>query len=441
MIALLYFGLIAMIPSNGKAQTRDTLWHEDFEDANWIDRWSVSAGTWQVGVPTSGPDSAYSGLQCAATILDGNYPRNSNSRLERIQSFIVPPASQNPRLRFWHWFSINCASGYVQIKIGVGNWQTISIYPGSSGGYYNFLSGGWTNTSIDLIPYADSTVQLAFQFTDNGSCIQAPGWYIDDIILVTGPIVFNNLEGWESGLGDWYTERGTWQVGTPTSGPGSAHTAANCAATVLNGNYPGGANSRLISPSFTIPPASQNPRLRYWHWYNINCASGSIQIKVGIGNWQTISIAYQGYSGGWTNTSIDLVPYADSTVQLAFQFIDNSSCIQAPGWYIDDIEIVGMPTAVGETAPAVPSYYSLSQNYPNPFNPSTHIKYALPVESFVSIKVFNVLGREVATLVNERHNRGNYEAEFDGDKLPSGIYFYLLQAGSFVETKKLLLIR
>ncbi len=88
-----------------------------------------------------------------------------------------------------------------------------------------------------------------------------------------------------------------------------------------------------------------------------------------------------------------------------------------------------------------PSSYLLYQNYPNPFNPSTRIQYSVSGSQIVLLKVYDVLGREVATLVNERQSPGMYEVQFDGSKLPSGIYFYRLQAGSFVETKKLVLLK
>ena len=85
--------------------------------------------------------------------------------------------------------------------------------------------------------------------------------------------------------------------------------------------------------------------------------------------------------------------------------------------------------------------YSLSQNYPNPFNPNTTIKYSLPKQSSVTLKVFDVLGGEVATLVNKEQPQGNYEVEFDGMDLTSGIYFYQLIANDFVETKKMVLLK
>ena len=88
-----------------------------------------------------------------------------------------------------------------------------------------------------------------------------------------------------------------------------------------------------------------------------------------------------------------------------------------------------------------PEKFLLSQNYPNPFNPVTSIKYVVGSFQFVSIKVFDLLGREVATLINEEKPAGEYEVEFNGNNLPSGIYFYRLKAGDYSETKKMVLLR
>ena len=99
----------------------------------------------------------------------------------------------------------------------------------------------------------------------------------------------------------------------------------------------------------------------------------------------------------------------------------------------------------------IPNNFSLSQNYPNPFNPVTTIKYSIPsVISIpnsrernlnVTLKVYDVLGKEIATLVNEEKPAGNYEVKFNASSLSSGVYFYKLQSGSFVQTKKMILMK
>lgn len=89
----------------------------------------------------------------------------------------------------------------------------------------------------------------------------------------------------------------------------------------------------------------------------------------------------------------------------------------------------------------VVTQYSLSQNYPNPFNPSTKIKYAVPFASYITLKVYDLLGNEIATLVNEEKTTGVYEVEFRGEGMTSGIYFYKITAGNYSETKKLMLLK
>jgi len=98
------------------------------------------------------------------------------------------------------------------------------------------------------------------------------------------------------------------------------------------------------------------------------------------------------------------------------------------------------PTSINENLTSPDKFY-LYQNYPQPFNPSTTIKYQIPKTSFVSLKVFDALGREVVTLVNEEKTYGNYEVEFDGSGLTSGVYFYTLKSGEFSNTKKMSLVK
>ena len=118
----------------------------------------------------------------------------------------------------------------------------------------------------------------------------------------------------------------------------------------------------------------------------------------------------------------------------AFNSIINSDTV-----YSDTVTII--VTSVGSTSLTFPKVYSLSQNYPNPFNPSTIIKYDVAKESFVSLKIYDMLGREVKTLVNEDKPAGSYEIKFNASNLSSGIYFYRIKAGEFVQSKKMILLK
>jgi len=85
--------------------------------------------------------------------------------------------------------------------------------------------------------------------------------------------------------------------------------------------------------------------------------------------------------------------------------------------------------------------YKMEQNYPNPFNPSTKIKYSIPINEFVTLKVYNTIGEEIVVLVNTQQQAGNYDVEFNAESLPSGIYYYRIQTGSFTHTKKMILMK
>ena len=100
-----------------------------------------------------------------------------------------------------------------------------------------------------------------------------------------------------------------------------------------------------------------------------------------------------------------------------------------------------MITSVERLSTDVPTHFSLDQNYPNPFNPSTTIKYQIPRSGLVNLKVYDILGKEVSTFVNENKIRGLFEVNFDASKLANGIYIYQLKINDFVSSKKMLLLK
>jgi hypothetical protein len=106
---------------------------------------------------------------------------------------------------------------------------------------------------------------------------------------------------------------------------------------------------------------------------------------------------------------------------------------------VDQLSLSGASAV--EQISGLPANFNLSQNYPNPFNPSTTIEFSIPEESFVELKVFDVLGNEVALLANDSYPAGTYRTDFSNTNLTSGTYFYRLEAGNFVKIKKMLLLR
>jgi hypothetical protein len=111
------------------------------------------------------------------------------------------------------------------------------------------------------------------------------------------------------------------------------------------------------------------------------------------------------------------------------------------GWtYWTDSIRINVVTGL-EDEVSLPTAFKLEQNYPNPFNPSTRIKYQVSSISHVSLMVYDVLGNEIATLVNEEKEAGFHSVDFSGSELPSGVYFYKLTAGNFISTRKMLLLK
>ena len=108
-------------------------------------------------------------------------------------------------------------------------------------------------------------------------------------------------------------------------------------------------------------------------------------------------------------------------------------------WYVNQT-LVGI-----SDGQVIPKKFEIFQNYPNPFNPTTTIKYSVPIgvnsHSPLQLKVYDILGREIAALVNETKAPGNYEINFNASNLASGVYFYRLQAGSFIQVKKMILMK
>ena len=163
-----------------------------------------------------------------------------------------------------------------------------------------------------------------------------------------------------------------------------------------------------------------------------------------------VQVTVSGTSG---DVAGELVNSGGTVVDVVNLTSDNPFTLTAPGpgdyivnaghksplvW--DSASVSISVTSVGGN-PSNPAIFKLYDNYPNPFNPSTTLRYSIPETSFTNLIIYNALGKEVATLVNETKSVGTYEVEFNASDLPSGTYYYAIQAGSFKETKKMILLK
>ena len=155
-----------------------TVFFDDFEGG--IGNWFADNGIWEVGVPTSGPNSAYSGVALAATVLDGDYPGNSSRLVSPSIQLPAILAGQELHLRLWHWFNFaGSDTGVVQVREEEapgqwGAWTSLNTFSGSSGVY--------TNTLVDLSAFAGKKVQIGFRLS-NPYLYNAAGWYVDDVSI------------------------------------------------------------------------------------------------------------------------------------------------------------------------------------------------------------------------------------------------------------------
>lgn len=127
------------------------------------------------------------------------------------------------------------------------------------------------------------------------------------------------------------------------------------------------------------------------------------------------------------------------TVILIFSI--TLSVVASVGKGISEVGTLSSITTSVENNNETPKDFQLMQNHPNPFNPSTTIRYTIPVESAIQIKIYNVMGMEIETLLNRKQSAGYYNLTFDASNLPSGVYFYTIRANNYTDTKKMILLK
>lgn len=238
-----------------------------------------------------------------------------------------------------------------------------------------------------------------------------------------------------------------------------------------NQNYK---NNATVTMTLTNPLniiGYTNPRLRFWTRYDIesNWDYGQVQVSTNNGStWIALEgqytepgegsfqppgePVYDGSKSTWVKEDIRLANYLSNQFKIRFRLRTDGG-VTRDGWYVDDIGVFIYTIPVDVSGDLEPVYrFSLAQNYPNPFNPTTVINYSIPSviatplvrgkqSQLVNLKVYDMLGTEIATLVNEEKQAGSYSISFDASSLASGIYFYKLVSGAFVETRKMILMK
>jgi hypothetical protein len=384
---------------------------------NPLTLWTInavpSAPIWEA---TSG--TFYSSPTCYTDSKVGNYADNAIVTMTLTNPINISEYT-NPKLTFWTKYDIESNWDYGQVEISTNSGST---WIPLSGKYTIFGTGSfqpngqplydgsqlnWVREEINLSGYISNQVKLRFKLVSDGA-VERDGWYIDDIAIVVYKAVPVELISFTAKVEENKVKL-SWQT-----------------ATELN-NYGFEIEKRCLTPTL-----SEGEGLSDWN-------------KVGF------------ISGVGNSSSIQNYSFVDNSDDMFGKYSYRLKQIDMDGSYkySDEVELEIHPVN-----------FSLKQNYPNPFNPSTKISWQSPVSSWQTLKVYDVLGNEVATLVDEYKPAGNYEVGFysysdesasGGQNLSngvssrggyaSGVYFYQLRIGnpedgtSFIYTKKMILTK
>jgi len=342
--------------------------------------WIRSGRDWDTTSATS-----RAGNYCIGESRTGNYPPYANSSITIAGSLDLTNTTF-PVLSFWHKYLINPSSGYpnydvdhayVEISTDAGFTWTIDT---SFTGYQST----WSQVLVDLSDYRTDTIKVRFRVV-SGCCAEDDGWYVDDVEVRDEGVV-----------------------------PIQLH--------YLNAIYTGKGRTALIT----------------WGTLSeINNYGFEVQKS------QDATIGYE------TLPNSFVAGHGTTIVPYDYTFVDSSFISELPYYRLKQIDLDGtvhytdgvkISTPTGAEK-IIPREFSLSQNYPNPFNPSTKIRFALAKSTNVKIEVFDLLGRRVAVLLNERKQAGYHEVEFSGENLSSGVYLYHIITPEFQQVRKMALVR
>jgi hypothetical protein len=275
--------------------------------------------------------------------------------------------------------------------------------------------------------------------------------FILTVTLFAQNVTNGGFESWTNGSPDnWYADNVPTIV-VPVTQSSTAHSGSFSAKGTVT-SYLGGVLEPVIQSGTTAGGFAVTQRFKtvtgYYQFSPIQgdilgfnfilyksgspIASGAAAITTAASSWTQFNIDFSYF----TNDVPDLC-----ILQFLIDGPTGTDYHVGSNFLLDDVNLTGTATSVNDKT-IIPAKFSLEQNYPNPFNPSTKIQYNIPENSFVSLKVYNAIGIEVANLVNSVVPAGTHDVLFDASGLNSGVYFYTLKTGNnFVQTRKMILIK
>ena len=321
-----------------------------------------------------------------------------------------------------------------------GSWDAYMVFDPlvirENGQYKMWYAGIETTALLTKIGYATSTDGINWQKDTLNNPVLLAGTASWESAAVSHPFVLPSSNGYKM----WYSG----------SSVGASQTAFGYATSPDGINWQKDTMNNPVLLAGEIgqwdrvvygPEILYRENLYYMYYTGQNNLYQSDKVGLatspdGIHNWYKHGPVLQPTPGQWdgSRTIVGCVFMEDDTLKMYYAGSSGSN------WEIGLATSPFVPVSV-EQETIQPTEFRLSQNYPNPFNPSTKIKYSIPQSSNVVIKVFDILGNEIETLVSEENPAGTYELSWNAFNLPSGVYFYQIRAGEYISTKKMLLIK
>ncbi len=206
----------------------------------------------------------------------------------------------------------------------------------------------------------------------------------------------------------------------------------------LSYKFSGSSNGVADIPVASMPLIDAYSSLGMWVYGDMNFHKLKLQFSP---NNQIIDLGRIHWRG-WKFISIPLISISGpSKKMISLSVVQDSSVSTEGSIFFDDMQLDAVMNGVQNNRVIHPSEFSLGQNYPNPFNPTTVIPFSITKQVKVSIKIFDILGRELMVVLNELKSAGEYTVVFDAINLPSGIYYYSLTAGEFMQSRKMILLK
>lgn len=333
------------------------VYFEDFEagDGGYTATYTgtQTPSSWEWGLPTSGPEAAYSGSHVWATNLAGEYTYRENSYLLSPPIDLSAYAGQAVILSWHQWLHTQLYYDFASAEVSHDNGLTWQRAYGEAHGP---VSLAWSQQRVVLAPeYAVSGFRFRLRLTTNAGNNE-PGWYVDDVgvgvLPVGSPVYFEDFEA--GGGGYQRTGNASWEWGVPGSGPGHAASGLHLWATNLGGNYNDSEDGFLLSPGIDLSAYAGNSPVVLWkQWLDSESGFDWASLEAsrdGGRSWQTI---YGPLSGSvnlaWQQHAAVLPPaYAVAGLRLRFR-LSSDMATNAAGWYVDDVEIrlsAGLPAAL-----------------------------------------------------------------------------------------------